>query len=213
MQEVLNPIEARVIGTLIEKRITVPDVYPMTINSLVNGCNQSNNRAPVTSLTEGEVTGVVERLRERGFVSLYTGAATRVPKYSETFVERLGLGSAEAAILCELMLRGAQTPGELRARAERLHAFASLDVVEETLTAMSELTPPLVLQLSREAGTRAAKWQHMLFGGELPDVSSITLPPSKQARESALEERVVSLEAKVIALEETMAALRAQLGG
>jgi uncharacterized protein len=213
MQEVLNPIEARVIGTLIEKRITVPDVYPMTINSLVNGCNQSNNRAPVTSLTEGELTGVVERLRERGFVSLYTGAATRVPKYSETFVERLGLGSAEAAILCELMLRGAQTPGELRARAERLHAFASLDVVEETLRAMSELTPPLVVQLSREAGTRAAKWQHMLFGGELPDSSSVTLPPSKQARESALEDRVASLEAKVIALEETMAALRAQLGG
>jgi uncharacterized protein len=213
MQEVLNPIEARVIGTLIEKRITVPDVYPMTINSLVNGCNQSNNRAPVTSLTEGELTGVVERLRERGFVSLYTGAATRVPKYSETFVERLGLGSAEAAILCELMLRGAQTPGELRARAERLHAFASLDAVEETLKAMSELTPPLVVQLSREAGTRAAKWQHMLFGGDLPEAVTHALPPSKVEREMQLSERVAALEAKVADIEETLAALRAQLGG
>jgi uncharacterized protein len=213
MQAVLDPIEARVIGTLIEKRITVPDVYPMTINSLVNGCNQSNNRAPVTSLTESEVASAVERLRERGFTSLYTGAATRVPKYSETFTEKLGLSKEDTAILCELMLRGAQTAGELRARAERMHTFASLDVLEAALQAMSELTPPLVVQLPREAGARAAKWQHMLFGGELPETSAVALPPSKQAREQALDERVAQLEAKVSELEETMAALRAQLGG
>ncbi len=213
MQAVLDPIEARVIGTLIEKRITVPDVYPMTINSLVNGCNQSNNRAPVTSLTESEVTSAVERLRERGFTSLYTGAATRVPKYSESFCEKLGLSKEDSAILCELMLRGAQTAGELRARAERMYAFASLDALEATLHAMSELTPPLVAQLQREAGARAAKWQHMLFGGELPEVANVALPPSKQVREHALEERVASLEAKVAELEETLAALRGQLGG
>jgi uncharacterized protein len=213
MQSVLDPIEARVIGTLIEKRITVPDVYPMTINSLVNGCNQSNNRAPVTSLTESEVASAVERLRERGFTSLYTGAATRVPKYSESFVERLGLQTAEAAILCELMLRGAQTPGELRARAERMHAFASLEAVEETLNAMSALTPPLVVQLPREAGARAAKWQHMLFGGEIPDAGVTALPPSKIEREAQLSERVAALEAKVAELEETLAVLRVQLGG
>jgi uncharacterized protein len=213
MQSVLDPIEARVIGTLIEKRITVPDVYPMTINSLVNGCNQSNNRAPVTSLTESEVTSAVERLRERGFTSLYTGAATRVPKYSETFCERLGLQRAETALLCELMLRGAQMPGELRARAERMHAFASLEAVEETLNAMSALTPPLVVQLPREAGARAAKWQHMLFGGEIPEASAVALPPSKVERETQLSERVAALEAKVAELEETLAALRLQLGG
>jgi uncharacterized protein len=213
MQSVLDPIEARVIGTLIEKRITVPDVYPMTINSLVNGCNQSNNRAPVTSLTESEVTSAVERLRERGFTSLYTGAATRVPKYSETFCERLCLGTEDVAIMCELMLRGAQTSGEIRARAERMHAFASLDALETALHAMSELTPPLVVQLPREAGARAAKWQHMLFGGELPEAATVTLPPSKQVRENVLEERVASLEAKVVELEETLASLRLQLGG
>lgn len=213
MQSILDPIEARVIGTLIEKRITVPDVYPMTINSLVNGCNQSNNRAPVTSLTEGEVASAVERLRERGFTSLYTGAATRVPKYSETFVERLGLQASEAAILCELMLRGAQMPGELRSRTERMHAFASLEALDETLKAMSELTPPLVVQLPREAGARAAKWQHMLFGGEIPEVSAVSLPPAKAEREAQLAERVAALEAKVFELEETLAALRAQLGG
>jgi uncharacterized protein len=213
MQAVLDPIEARVIGTLIEKRITVPDVYPMTINSLVNGCNQSNNRAPVTSLTEGEVTSAVERLRERGFTSLYTGAATRVPKYSETFCEKLGLSKEDTAILCELMLRGAQTAGELRARAERMYAFASLDALEAALSAMSELTPPLVVQLPREIGARASKWQHMLFGGEIPEASAAALPPSRQVRDSAIEERVASLEAKVIELEETLAALRAQLGG
>jgi uncharacterized protein len=167
----------------------------------------------VTSLTEAEVASAVERLRERGFTSLYTGAATRVPKYSESFVERLGLQTAEAAILCELMLRGAQTPGELRARAERMHAFASLEAVEETLNAMSALTPPLVVQLPREAGARAAKWQHMLFGGEIPDVGATALPPSKIEREAQLSERVAALEAKVAELEETLAALRVQLGG
>jgi uncharacterized protein len=213
MQSVLDPIEARVIGTLIEKRITVPDVYPMTINSLVNGCNQSNNRAPVTSLTESEVASAVERLRERGFTSLYTGAATRVPKYSETFAERLGLQRAETALLCELMLRGAQMPGELRSRAERMHAFADLQEVENTLISMSELMPPLVVQLPREAGARSAKWQHMLFGGEIPEATGHALPPSKVERETQLSERVSTLEAKVAELEEMLAALRVQLGG
>jgi len=212
MQAVLDAIEARVIGTMIEKRITVPDSYPLTINTLVNGCNQSNNRAPVTALTEAEVSSAVERLRERGFTSLYTGAATRVPKYAETFAERLGLAAPETALLCELMLRGAQMPGELRSRADRLHAFADLNSVESTLQAMSELTPPLVVQLPREPGARAAKWQHMLFGGELPAADAPVLPPSKADREMALVERVAALEAKVAELEDALTALRVQLG-
>jgi uncharacterized protein len=212
MQAVLDPIEARVIGTMIEKRITVPDTYPLTINSLVNGCNQMNNRAPVTSLSESEVSSAVERLRDRGFTSLYTGAATRVPKYSESFVERLGLQRGEAALLCELMLRGAQMPGELRSRAERMHTFADLNEVETTLIAMSQLTPPLVVQLAREAGARAAKWQHMLFGGEVPSADAPSLPPSKADRETALADRVAALETKVAELEEALSALRIQLG-
>jgi uncharacterized protein len=212
MQAVLDPIEARVLGTMIEKRITVPDSYPLTVNSIVNGCNQMNNRAPVTALTEGEVTAAVERLRERGFTGLFTGIATRVPKYSETFAERLGLQRAETALLCELMLRGAQMPGELRSRAERLHAFADLAEVENTLSAMSQLTPPLVVQLPRESGARAAKWQHMLFGGALPEAGAPTLPPSKLDREAALADRVTALEAKVAELEDALMSLRVQLG-
>jgi uncharacterized protein YceH (UPF0502 family) len=212
MQAVLDAIEARVIGTMIEKRITVPDSYPLTINSIVNGCNQMNNRAPVTALSEAEVTSAVERLRDRGFTGLFTGMATRVPKYSETFAERLGLQRAETALLCELMLRGAQMPGELRSRAERMHAFADLTEVENTLSAMSQLTPPLVVQLPREAGARAAKWQHMLFGGELPEAGAATLPPSKLDRETALVDRVASLEAKVAELEDALTSLRLQLG-
>ena len=211
MQAVLDAIEARVIGTMIEKRITVPDSYPLTINSIVNGCNQMNNRAPVTALSEAEVTTAVERLRERGFTGLYTGMATRVPKYSETFAERLGLQRAETSLLCELRLRGAQMPGELRSRAERMHAFADLAEVENTLTSMSQLTPPLVVQLPREAGARAAKWQHMLFGGELPAVAPV-LPPSKMDRETALIDRIASLEAKVAELEDALTSLRVQLG-
>ncbi len=212
MHAVLDAVEARVIGTMIEKRITVPDSYPLTINSIVNGCNQMNNRAPVTSLTEAEVTSAVERLRERGFAGLYTGAATRVPKYAERFAERLGIAAAETALLCELMLRGAQMPGELRSRVERMHAFADLGQLESVLQAMSELTPPLVVQLQREPGARAAKWQHMLFGGELPAADAVPLPPSKMDREAALSERVSALEAKVAELEEVLTALRIQLG-
>ena len=212
MQSVLDAIEARVIGTMIEKRITVPDSYPLTINSIVNGCNQMNNRAPVTALSEADVTSAVERLRERGFTGLFTGMATRVPKYSETFAERLGLQRAETALLCDLMLRGAQMPGELRSRAERMHAFADLAEVENTLSAMSQLTPPLVVQLPREAGARAAKWQHMLFGGELPEAGAPTLPPSKLDRETALSDRVAALEAKVAELEDALTSLRVQLG-
>ena len=212
MQAVLDAIEARVIGTMIEKRITVPDSYPLTINSIVNGCNQMNNRAPVTALSEAEVTSAVERLRDRGFTGLFTGMATRVPKYSETFAERLGLQRAESALLCELMLRGAQMPGELRSRAERMHAFADLAEVENTLSAMSQLTPPLVVQLPREGGARAAKWQHMLFGGELPEAGAPGLPPSKLDRETALADRVASLEAKLAELEDALTSLRVQLG-
>ena len=212
MQAVLDAIEARVIGTMIEKRITVPDSYPLTINSIVNGCNQMNNRAPVTALAEAEVNSAVERLRERGFTGLFTGMATRVPKYSENFAERLGLQRAETALLCELMLRGAQMPGELRSRAERMHAFADLAEVENTLSAMSQLTPPLVLQLPREAGARAAKWQHMLFGGDLPEAGAPTLPPSKLDRETALVDRVATLEAKVAELEDALTSLRVHLG-
>ena len=212
MQAVLDAIEARVIGTMIEKRITVPDSYPLTINSIVNGCNQMNNRAPVTALSEAEVTRAVERLRDRGFTGLFTGMATRVPKYSENFAERLGLQRADTALLCELMLRGAQMPGELRSRAERMHAFADLAEVENTLSLMSQLMPPLVVQLPREAGARAAKWQHMLFGGELPDAGAPTLPPSKLDRESALADRIAALEAKVAELEDALSALRVQLG-
>jgi len=166
----------------------------------------------VTSLTEAEVTSAVERLRDRGFTSLYTGAATRVPKYAETFAERLGLQAKETALLCELMLRGAQMPGELRSRAERMHAFADLAEVESTLIAMGELTPPLVVQLPREAGARAAKWQHMLFGGELAAADAPALPPSKSDRETALVDRVATLEAKVAELEDVLTALQVQLG-
>ena len=212
MQAVFDSIEARILGAMIEKRITVPDSYPLTINSIVNGCNQMNNRAPVTALSEAEVTSAVERLRDRGFTGLFTGMATRVPKYSETFAERLGLQRAETALLCELMLRGAQMPGELRSRAERMHAFADLAEVENTLSAMSQLTPPLVVQLPREAGARAAKWQHMLFGGELPEAGAPMLPPSKLDRETALSDRVAALEAKVAELEDALTSLRVQLG-
>lgn len=211
MSNVLDPIEARVIGTLIEKRITVPDSYPLTILALVNGCNQSNNRAPVMTLDEAEVSRAVERLRERGFTSLYLGAATRVPKYTETFCDRLGLAAPEAALLCELMLRGAQMPGELRARAERLHRFGDLAEVEATLQGMAGTTPPLVIVLPREPGARAARWQHTLFGDDaLAGAATASLATPSERRAGA--DRIAALEARVDELEAALAALRVALG-
>lgn len=211
-----DPIELRVLGTMIEKRLTVPDVYPLTVNTLVHGCNQQNNRHPVTSLTEGEVTAALERLRERGFVGLYTGAATRVPKYTEHLAERLTLAPPEVALMTELILRGPQTPGELRQRAERMHPFASLEDVERTLAALAALVPPLAVLLPREPGARAAKWMHTLGGADvtaLIEGQPLKLPPSREVQEAGLRERLEALEARVEALEAELRALRLQLGG
>ncbi len=216
MEAMFDPIELRVLGTMVEKRLTVPDVYPITVNTLVHGCNQQNNRHPVTSLTEGEVTAALERLRERGFVGLYTGAATRVPKYTEHLAERLTLAPPEVALMTELILRGPQTPGELRQRAERMHAFDSLEDVERTLAALAALVPPLVALLPREPGARAAKWMHTLGGADvtaLVEGQPMQLPPSREAREAALVERIATLEARVDTLEAELKALRLQLGG
>ncbi len=216
MKAMFDAIELRVLGTMVEKQLTVPDSYPLTVNTLVNGCNQQNNRHPVTSLSEAEVIAALERLRERGFVGLYTGAATRVPKYTVQLAEKLTLKPEETAILTELILRGAQTPGELRSRAERMHTLPSLAEVETILHALAALVPPLVVQLPREPGARAAKWMHTLGGADLSTLHTTevpALPPSREAREAELQARLQALETRVEALEAALHALRIQLGG
>ncbi|MCS6995639.1 MAG: YceH family protein [Casimicrobiaceae bacterium] len=216
MEAMFDAVELRVLGTMLEKRATVPDVYPMTVNALVHGCNQLNNRNPVMNLSESEVTAALERLRERGFVGLYTGAATRVPKYTVALGEKLGLKPPELALLTELILRGPQTPGELRQHAERLHAFGSLAELEETLAALSVLAPPLVVRLPKEPGARAYQWMHTLGGVDfeaLAQAPSESTAPRPAAAESSLAGRLSAVEARVAALEAQLAALREQLGG
>src|SRR6187551_2600652 len=147
MVEILNETEARVIGSLVEKQLTTPEYYPLTLNSLVTACNQKNNRDPVTSLDESTVTTTLEQLRDRNLVYVFYGSTSRVPKYKHMLPSVYELSEPETAIMCEMLLRGPQTLGELRGRCERLHQFSSLGEVQETLDGMMLRDDPLVVRL------------------------------------------------------------------
>ncbi len=165
MKTTLNAIEARVIGALLEKAITTPDQYPLSLNALVNACNQKSNRDPVLNLDEETVQLTLDALKRRFLVSEASGYGSRVAKYQHRFCNSafggLQLSPAEVAILCELLLRGPQTPGELRSHGERLHAFSGINEVESSLTALAERDQPLVERLPREPGKREARYRHL----------------------------------------------------
>jgi uncharacterized protein YceH (UPF0502 family) len=156
----LHPIEARVLSALIEKEITTPEYYPLSLNALINACNQKSNRDPVVSYDEETVLEAIELLRNKGLTTTITGAGSRVPKYAHRFSEKLNLGRREIAILCELMLRGPQTVGEVRNRTERLHRFNDLAEVESLLERMTEF----VVRLPRRAGEKESRYGHLLSG-------------------------------------------------
>ena len=145
MNDILSPVELRVLGTLIEKESTTPEYYPMTLNSLVAACNQKSNRWPVTDYTEGDVQSALESLRARGFSAVITGGS-RVAKFAQRFTEKLNLGRRENAILCVLMLRGPQTVGEIKGRTERIYGFADLDEAETVLHKMMERAEGVLVQ-------------------------------------------------------------------
>jgi uncharacterized protein len=171
MNILLSPIEARVIGCLIEKQITTPDQYPLSLNALVNACNQKSNRDPVLDLDEATVQGTLDELAKRHFVVERSGFGSRVPKYQHRFCNTefgtLKLDPRELAVVCELLLRGPQTPGELRGRASRMAAFTDVTEVEATLTRLSSRQEgPFVTRLAREPGRREARFAH-LFSGEV----------------------------------------------
>jgi hypothetical protein len=161
----LDPTEVRVLGSLVEKAITTPDYYPLSLNALVNACNQSSNRDPVVEYGEPSVLRALERLRNQKFVFVFEGAVSRVAKYGQKFANTLGLSPAETAALCVLMLRGPQTTGEIRGRSGRLHEFASLEEVESTLQALAARSPqPLVVRLPRQTGYKESRYAHLLAG-------------------------------------------------
>jgi uncharacterized protein YceH (UPF0502 family) len=157
----LSPSEIRVLGALIEKQITTPDYYPLTLNSLTNACNQLTNRDPVVSYDEQTVVRALDALREKRLATLFSGAESRVAKYKHTLTDAILLTPAEVALLCVLMLRGPQTVGELRTRAERLFPFDNLPEVEEALNALAARPErPLVAKLPRQPGTKESRYAH-----------------------------------------------------
>lgn len=158
----LQASEVRVLGSLLEKEITTPDYYPLSLNALVNACNQKSNRDPVVSYDNDTVERALESLRAKGLAVRITGGESRVPKHGQRFTESLNLGRREAALLCVLMLRGPQTVGELRGRGERLYAFEDLEGVESTLNHLAD--QGLVTRLPRQAGSRESRYAHLLSG-------------------------------------------------
>src|ERR1041384_6019611 len=159
----LNASEIRVLGSLIEKQISTPDYYPLTLNALTNACNQLTNRDPVVAFDETAVVRALDGLRDKRLATLFTGAESRVAKYKHTLTDRLLLTPAEVALLCVLMLRGPQTIGELRTRSERLFKFDTLPEVEEPLGALAGRQPqPLATKLPRQPGTKQSRYAQLL---------------------------------------------------
>jgi uncharacterized protein YceH (UPF0502 family) len=161
----LNQVEVRVIGSLVEKQLTTPEYYPLTLNALVNACNQTTNRDPVVSFNEKAVARALESLREKKLVWMVTVAGNRVPKYEHRLAEAFNLTPQELAVTCVLMLRGPQTPGEIRSRTGRMHQFRELIDVEQTLDALIEKKPDaLAIKLPRLAGMKESRYAHLLSG-------------------------------------------------
>ncbi|MHB8735486.1 MAG: YceH family protein [Terriglobales bacterium] len=208
----LDAIDVRVLGALLEKKVTTPEYYPLTLNALVNACNQKSNREPMVAYDEATVLEAIARLRAQGWALEITGAGNRVPKYDERFWEALNLNRREMAILTELMLRGPQTPGELRSRAERMHAFGGLDEVENCLRGLQERTPvPLVARLPRQPGTKEARHAHLLSGAVASGTDAPDVPVVPRAdRLAQIEDEVRSLRAIVARLEQEWAGFRKQ---
>jgi uncharacterized protein YceH (UPF0502 family) len=206
----LTATEVRVLGSLIEKAITTPDYYPLSLNALLNACNQLSNREPVVSFDETTVVRALDGLREKRLASLYSGQESRVARYKHTLTDALLLMPAEVALLCVLMLRGPQTVGELRTRTERLFKFDSLPEVEEALTALAGRAPqPLVAKLPRAPGTKEARFVH-LFSGPVETAAPGKAPPPEPATAAGRpeDERLAKLEAEVAALRREVAELQ-----
>jgi uncharacterized protein len=209
---VLDQVEVRVAGSLIEKEITTPEYYPLTLNALVNACNQKSNRDPVVTYDEDSVESAVDTLRAKRLAAVITGAGMRVPKYRETLTETLNLGRREIALLCVLMVRGPQTVGELRDRTARMHSFADLEEVESVLEQLSAREPdPLVVRLPRQPGTKEPRYTHLLAGEpSAAAASEPTAAPQREGRVAILEEEIRQLREEVNSLKEQFAAFRSQ---
>jgi len=210
MPVILQPNEARILGSLVEKKLTTPEYYPLTLNALVNACNQKNNRDPVVSYVEKEVADAVERLRDRNLVYVFYGSTSRVPKYKHMLPSVYELDERETAVVAVLLLRGPQTLGELRERTGRLHTFTGLGEVQETLDGLERREDPLVAKLERLPGHKEARFTQLLTGQ--PDLEAFAAAQTiSHTRGGVDPDRLSKLEAEIALLREEVAGLSGKL--
>lgn len=207
----LNDVEVRVLGSLVEKQVTTPEYYPLTLNALTLACNQKNNRNPVTSYDEGTVAQALDTLREKNLAYIFHGSTSRVPKYKHVMPEVMHLSAPELAIMSVLMLRGPQTPGELRGNASRLYEFSGLEEIQQVLDSLvSKETEPLVMRLPRQSGQKEARFAHLLSGPVDVDTSVVEPSAKMSTPRSSQFERIDRLEQEVATLSEGMQKLQEQ---
>ena len=217
MEFTLTETEVRVLGSLIEKDITTPEYYPLSLNALVNACNQKTNRDPVMQLDEAAVRGALEGLQERRLAGPARGADSRVTKYEQRLQGVCNFTRPEIAVLCVLLLRGPQTPGELRGRAERMHRFEALEDVQSALQKLMEREPPLAKVLPRQPGTKESRYAH-LFDGDVVELekpgqagAAVVRNPADAERIARLEEEVAELRREVGEVKDRLERFRRQL--
>jgi uncharacterized protein YceH (UPF0502 family) len=215
MKYQLSGAEARVVGSLLEKQVTTPEQYPLSVNAVTMACNQKTNREPVMNLSEHDVQDVLDALVKRHYLRTVSGFGNRVTKYEQRFCNSefgdLKLSSAEVAVITTLLLRGAQTPGELRTRASRMHEFSDMQEIEQTLEGLAAREDgPYVVRLAREPGKRESRYMH-LFSGDVDDASA-TADSDLPERNDSLAARVEALEDEVAGLKQRLDALLAHLG-
>ncbi len=216
MKYQLSPLEARVIGCLLEKQVTKPEQYQLSINGVATACNQKTNREPVMTLSDAEVQDQLDMLVKRHYLRTVSGFGNRVTKYEQRFCNSefgdLKLSSAEVALVTTLLLRGAQTPGELRGRAQRMHEFGDMAEVENTLERLANREDgPFVVRLPREPGKRESRYMH-LFSGEVDVDTMATSQPDASGANDDLRDRVLALEGEVAELKQRLDSLLAHLG-
>jgi uncharacterized protein YceH (UPF0502 family) len=214
MDIVLNDSEVRILACLIEKEMTTPEYYPLSLNSLTNACNQKSNRNPVVSYDETDVARGLGSLQEKGLARKTLTSGDRVSKYLHSVLDRFDLSRQETAILCELMLRGPQTVGEIRTHTERMSVFESLEEVENTLQGLAEHNPPLTLKMPRETGRKECRYMHLFSGGieTLHDFSAepAAIQMSSQEKIKKLEEEIVVLRNELEELKQAFAEFKSQ---
>lgn len=203
MSENLTETEARIVAALVEKQLTTPEYYPLTLNALIAACNQKTNREPVVSFDERTVQNALEDLRDKNIVYVYYGSTSRVPKYKHMLPQVFELEPSETAVLCVLMLRGPQTIGEIKERTGRLYDFRDLNDTNETLEALMKRDEPLITRLERAPGQKEARYAHLLCG----EVTSYT-PPERISRGTANDERFEKLEQELETVKSELSSFR-----